>query len=357
MLARLTFNVTQVCNLRCVYCYAHWGDYGGPAIRMQPNLAVSKLQSVAERHSSIQLIQFIGGEPLLNLRTIRAICEATNRLVSDSILEKLPRFGIVTNLTVLNQSMLATFKDLDMVVVVSLDGPEEVHDKLRLTSSNKPTHKIVTNNLHKLIAENIPIEIEATFTRLHLEHHLSIVDLLRYFSYWNPRKIHIASVISKTSDRLGFYADNTWRYVNHLELEALNYVISELEKGNFVPYGLFIETISTLKSKDHELFCPAGASNLAISADGDFYACHMLTNNTRYRFNGDQVNSEKELFGLILSKKDFLECRSCWAKKWCKVCIGRMEMRFPGKPQPFIEQCERTRRSIELVMQRLPNAL
>jgi uncharacterized protein len=72
MLSRLTINSTQTCNLGCKYCYALGGDYGGSAIQISPELAVAKLRDAAQAHNVIKLVQFIGGEPLLNIRAIEA---------------------------------------------------------------------------------------------------------------------------------------------------------------------------------------------------------------------------------------------------------------------------------------------
>jgi uncharacterized protein len=354
MLKRLTFNITQCCNLSCRYCYASMGKYGGISSKLSPDIAVVKLREVAEAFSIIRLIQFIGGEPLLNYNAIQVICEEIKVLIKQGILNQLPKLSIVTNLTILDSLMIKILKEFEIYVIVSLDGPSMIHDKLRLTTNNEPTHKIIIQNLEKLISEKIPYEIEATFTNVHLEHNLSIVDLIKYFSTWNPRKIHITPVMTNKENEIGFFADNSWQKVIELEIEALNYVFDELEKNIFVPYGLLIEILSILDSSELTHFCPAGISNIAISSDGNLFACHMFTNNLKYQIKNKILASMKLLSYSIPSKKDFMGCLTCWAKKWCKVCLGRMEYIFPGTPKPIIEQCEKTKRTIELVMQRIP---
>lgn len=351
MLTRLTFNVTEVCNLRCIYCYALGGDYGGPALKMAPSVAVSKLRDIAVRHSVIQLVQFIGGEPLLNIPAIRAVGEATSDLVNDGTLKERPRLSVVTNLTTLSAAALRTLIEFGIGVVVSLDGPPQVHDRLRVTARNRPTHHVVTSNIERLISAGIPFEIETTFTHIHLEHDITVVDLLKYFAPLNPRKIHITPVMTTTDDRLGFHFDDSWQRVMEMELEALRYVIGELEAGKVVPYGLFVESISSLMKGDSNRFCPAGTSNLAISANGTLYTCHMFTNNSKYQSGDDLLFFETESASVMPRKGDFRQCRSCWARKWCRVCLGRMELRCPDMPHPFVEECERTRQVMKLVIE------
>jgi uncharacterized protein len=328
---------------------------------MRPEVARARLREVAERYPVITLIQFIGGEPLLNPSTIEAVCVTAHELVRIGALSQMPKLGVVTNLTVLPQTTLDLLREYAIDVVASLDGPPEVHDSLRRTAADGATHATVVRHLAELSQADIGLEIEATYTRLHLAHEISIVELLKYFSRWSPSISNITPVMTGRVDPLGVRSEADWQAVMDLERDALNYTIDEWHQGNFVAYGLFIEIARTLMAGEDDrasLFCPAGFTNLAVAADGDLYACHVLTNNSGYRLAGGQDGPVRESNSThIPTKSNFGECSSCWAKRWCKVCIGRMEMYSPGSPRPPAENCVRTRRAIELVLQRLPYVL
>ncbi|MGA9214177.1 MAG: SPASM domain-containing protein, partial [Methylocella sp.] len=104
-----------------------------------------------------------------------------------------------------------------------------------------------------------------------------------------------------------------------------------------MPYGMLIAIIAQMTVRATDYICPAGVSNLAVASDGDLYQCNMFTNNSAYRTS---ITAKVE----VLTKADIAECRECWARPWCRSCVGEMEIRSPGDPHPFPEHCETLRR-------------
>jgi uncharacterized protein len=180
MLSRLTINSTQTCNLGCKYCYALGGEYGGSAMRIAPELAVRKLQEAAHEHGFIKLVQFIGGEPLLNLAAIEAVADAADKLVEEGVLSDKPTLSAITNLTIMSSAHIDIFKRHKFFLVVSLDGGREIHDVLRPTKRGGGSHSEIMDNLELLRKHGIPFDIECTYTYRHVQVGISIVDLLIY---------------------------------------------------------------------------------------------------------------------------------------------------------------------------------
>lgn len=378
MLGRLTINTSQACNLDCSYCYAEGGNYGGKLLLMDEREVLTRLMQIVQKHDAITLVQFIGGEPLLNLPAIRTVCETVNSLVTTGALKKQPRFAVVTNLTVLTEKHLEAFKEFEITVTVSIDGPDYIHDKQRPKKiALTGTHAIILENLARLEIAEIPYAFEATYTRLHLQNNVTFVDLLEYFSKWKPNRIDITSVSVSEKSELGFCTEDEQRLVVKYQLEALNYALDRLSKGHVVPYGYLSEVVGLLKSEGSDHYCPAGDSNLAIASDGEVYGCHMFTNKKQYRV-GEFTNSQSfpkardtrsslgrkfEAIPIVVESPTVIPfptksmvpgCNQCWARRWCRACLGNMEIRSPSKPVPFNLHCELTKHSLELVLQRLP---
>lgn len=377
MLGRLTINTSHACNLDCSYCYAEGGNYGGKSLLMDEYEVLTRLMKVVQKHDAIALVQFIGGEPLLNLPAIRTVCETVNNLVATNALKKQPRFAVVTNLTVLTEEHLEAFKEFEITVTVSIDGPDYIHDKQRpKKNALTGTHAIILENLARLEIADIPYAFEATYTRLHLQNNVTFVDLLEYFSKWKPYRIDITPVSVPGKSELGFCTEDEQGLVVKYQLDALNYVLDHLSKGHVVPYGYLREVIGLLKSEGSEHFCPAGESNLAIASDGEVYGCHMFTNKKQYRVGEftnshgfpkardtrSSLGSKLEATPIVVENPTVIPfptksmipgCNQCWARRWCRACLGNMEIRSPGKPVPFNLHCELTKRSLELVLQRL----
>ncbi|MCS7124977.1 MAG: radical SAM protein [Candidatus Bathyarchaeota archaeon] len=111
-----SYNVTGRCNLRCVYC--DWWKM------VKPELPTGKALAVIDNLCSlgVAFFDFSGGEPLLreDLTILAGRASAHNCLVS-----------VNTNATLLKRRKTSKIADAFDVVVVSMDGPEKLHDKIR----------------------------------------------------------------------------------------------------------------------------------------------------------------------------------------------------------------------------------
>jgi MoaA/NifB/PqqE/SkfB family radical SAM enzyme len=118
----ITFVVTDRCNLRCKMCQYAYSDAPGYQLNqvghMEPDLFYKIIDELAGR----PMISFTGGEPLLHPQIAEFIAAAKNK-------------GLLTTLTT-NGWLLARQAEalcqagLD-VLVVSVDGPEAVHNMIR----------------------------------------------------------------------------------------------------------------------------------------------------------------------------------------------------------------------------------
>lgn len=378
MLGRLTINTTQSCNLDCVYCYAEGGDYGGVPLRLSSETAIKALGDVTRKHNQINFVQFIGGEPLLNLPVMYEICSELDYFVQQGILIKMPKIAAVTNLTVLSDKHIVLFKKYDFDLTISLDGPVKIHDRLRpCKNKNSGTHDTITRNIDKISNANISYNFEATYTRLHYEENITFINLLNYFMNWNPGSIDIIMVALPKNDPNGCSNDFEIKEIIKWQIAAIDFCIDKLYSGEIIPYGLFRDTVSLIISEKKHMddYCPAEKSNLAISADGKIYGCHMFTNQKQHLLDlsdniGNSLRSDQsqdlseipivvdDVHKKLPIKADANECKTCWARQWCRVCIGNMEIRSQnGDLKPKWFNCELNKKSLQTVLQQLPAAL
>lgn len=358
MLNRLSLNLTQVCNLDCTYCYASGGDYGETAQKMSAGTALERLQETAASHSEIKLIQFFGGEPLLNHPLIKTVVEETRRLVNQGTLAYEPTYGIVSNLTLLNDELVDLLADIKCNIVVSIDGPQQIHDSLRPTKSGKPTHSIIMQNLERLKQRGIKFSVEVTYTKKHLDSGISVVDLLEYFVLMEPNLLQIANAADKNPE-IGFVNIQDQDRCIQMHLDALKYTLDKFQDGILIPYGLFKDMLQSIMSGrayngerlDAQHYCTAGTTNLSVSSSGKYYACHMFTNMERYEVDVASSSPRRN----VTTRADHPQCMACWAKHWCTACVGNFEILSPCNPQPTRTHCEVTRKGLAYVLSRLAN--
>lgn len=146
----LIVKVTRSCNLRCVYC-SEWRA-------RSPTMTISTLEALISRalEDSPSLVQFAwhGGEPtLVPLEFYRRVVEFQRRYARP---EQVISSGIQTNGTLLDDRWVAFLQEGGLSVGVSLDGPPELHDKVRRTAGDRPTWRTIRGGLDRLERAGIP---------------------------------------------------------------------------------------------------------------------------------------------------------------------------------------------------------
>jgi len=120
-------------------------------------------------------VEFQGGEPLLNFPIIKYVVEYMTKRKGEC--RKNIDFVIATNLSVIDSDMLSFFKDYEVDISTSLDGPAFIHDSNRPKPEND-SHAILCENLERARAVLGSDSVAAlmTTTRLSLSYPKEIVD-------------------------------------------------------------------------------------------------------------------------------------------------------------------------------------
>lgn len=140
----ITFQVTSGCNLRCSYCYEHHKtgermslETGRAIVDYILDLYESGESDFVNRSTRAVILDFIGGEPLLEAELIEKICdywfaECYRREVP---LAPFTRISFATNgrlwFSPAAQHLFEKYHEM-MSVTVSIDGVRELHDLYRV---------------------------------------------------------------------------------------------------------------------------------------------------------------------------------------------------------------------------------
>jgi len=122
------FVLTLNCNLECVYCQATAGKSNCKK-SMSIDVAETCVDRAFESLSKNIDIEFQGGEPLLNFKTLKFIVEKSLKVAAQK--GKNVTFSVVTNLSCLTEEMADFFANHNVSIAVSLDGPKDLHDSNR----------------------------------------------------------------------------------------------------------------------------------------------------------------------------------------------------------------------------------
>jgi len=115
----------------CTYCYAQQGSFGNTPKKMEAEAALAAVKLLFRERQPGESVQitFLGGEPLMNRQLIRTSTDLAEKLGRQGEIET--KFSITTNGTLVTEGDGEFFEHHGFSVTVSLDGVEEVHDRLR----------------------------------------------------------------------------------------------------------------------------------------------------------------------------------------------------------------------------------
>ena len=148
--------VASRCNLKCSYCYMY--EHPDQTWKEQPifldtkmiHLFADRLSEYAHNRDIKKLIVVAhGGEPLLlgakKLRAFFTIIQENLQKVEVNV-----DFGIQTNGTLVNDDIVEVLQQFDARAGVSIDGPLQWHDQMRVDKKGKGSFAQVMDGVEKL---------------------------------------------------------------------------------------------------------------------------------------------------------------------------------------------------------------
>ena len=299
------FVVTLRCEHSCLYCQVSRQSADRRRYDMSPETAERALDLVFSSPAPHLTLEFQGGEPLLNFDLIRFIVpKAKSRALA---LGKTLDIVVATNLALLTDEMLRFFRDEQVDISTSLDGPSFIHN------SNRPRPD---NNSYELTIQNIErartvlghdrVAALMTTTRLSLDHPHEIIDeyVQRGFRSVFLRPISPYGFALRSKRRTGY---DTERFLKFYR-EGLSYIIDLNRQGvqlaEIYARLLLTKILTPFATSFVDLQSPAGAgiSVAVYNYDGDVYASdesRMLAemNDTRFRLGNVHRDNYATIFG------------------------------------------------------------
>ncbi len=169
---QLILNVTEDCNFRCKYCvYSPEYLYSRNKSKNHMTFSTAKKAidyyypwfiKVQERNPvRTPVINFYGGEPLLELSLVKKIIEYSKSLFKQEIF-----FAMTTNGSLMTEKVIDYLFENEVSVSISLDGPKKEHDRLRVDKNGEGTFDRVMKNL-EMAAKKYPKYIRNLIISVH----------------------------------------------------------------------------------------------------------------------------------------------------------------------------------------------
>lgn len=345
----LCLMVAQDCNLRCKYCFGEGGTYGHRAV-MSEEIGRAAVDFII-KNSGIRKhceIDFFGGEPLINFRTVKAVTEYVRRREQDT--GKVFKLTLTTNGILLDDKVGAWLNDNNISVVLSLDGRKEIHDAMRPDISGRGSYERVISNFKRFVdsrgGDNY--YLRGTYTNCNLDF---TADVLHAHNAGFDI-LSIEPVVLKDSPLALTEAD-----LPRIREEYDRLTEAYLERrraGNGFFFFHFNVDLSNGPCVAKRLSgCGAGHEYFAVAENGDLYPCHQFVGRERYRlgniFDGVEESARHRIKYFreshVLNKP---KCRDCWAKFFCSGgCHANADLFHGDIREPYEVGCEIQRKRLE----------
>lgn len=166
-ISSLVLRLTERCSLCCAYCYAHRD--GAVIPDMSEEMALEAVAQCCPAGESLR-IQFTGGEPLLRLEVMEAVCafgRATGRRL---------HLAVQTNGVLLSPDMCRRLAAMGCAVGVSLDGLAPAN-ALRTFPDGEPSFAAAVQGIRNLGAAGLRCNLTTVVTRTSAPHLGQLPDL------------------------------------------------------------------------------------------------------------------------------------------------------------------------------------
>ena len=347
----ITLHVAHACNIKCAYCFAHGGDYGGQPGFMQPDVAHQAvrwaLDSAVPFHKC--QIDFFGGEPLLNFELIRKVVPFAREYAHKIGVDV--SFGMTTNGSLMTEEIDQFLIDEEFQVKVSVDGSAQVQNRLRKFHDGSDTYDVVAENVKRL-AERSPsqVAVHATMTSYDMDGEGIGSDLEKL----GASNVELAPVVASPKVPYAFREEHLHELKRGLRKQSQQELKSIL--SGTVDRGFFDEYIERLMRRAKACHgCHGGKTFFAVAADGAIYFCSSLADSPEFKmgdvFTGLDVQIQDRI-NETFQVDNRSDCRTCWARNLCGGgCLfdAQTATGDPLKPNPV--SCEQIRYRYELAME------
>lgn len=301
---------TMGCPANCSYCWSSEVT----SHKMTKQTVDQIIEWLSDFKEEPTTFTFHGGEPLLAGYNYY---EYTLNEISTKFKHLYPVYAIQTNLWLMDEKLAKLFKQYEIPIGSSLDGPEEFNDKQRGINYYKNTmrgYEIAHNN-------GLKVSFISTFTKESIKQREEIFNFFKNNSL--SMKIHpaLSSIKSHKSD---------------------DYAITPEEYGELMLYLLdeYLDIADTMELKNLDHLCKGVLrkkgcvctyvdcmdSTFAIGPDGNIYPCYRFIDMPEYKIG--HISDKPTYEELMQSKaeiklkeyKKFVDenCKDCKHIDYCR---------------------------------------
>lgn len=350
----MCLNVAHDCNLRCKYCFASTGDFGGGRKLMPFEVGKAALDFIVKNSGTRHNLEvdFFGGEPLMNFGVVKRLVEYGRKIEKEN--NKHFRFTITTNGILLDDEKIDFINREMHNVVLSIDGRREINDEMRPHVDGRGSYDDIIGKYKKLVENRNGGEyyVRGTFTHKNLDFAEDVLHLADE----GFDQISVEPVVCDRNSPYAIQKEDLPRIFEEYEKLASAYLSRRREGKGFNFFHFMIDLnegpciLKLLKG------CGCGNEYVAVTPDGEIYPCHQFVGQSNFIMGNvleQSGNFENEL-KIAFSKANIFtkkSCPDCWARFFCSGgCNANNQLYNENILNPLEVSCKLEKKRLECAL-------
>lgn len=324
----ICLHVAHDCNLRCEYCFAGTGAFGGSRTMMDLATGQKGIDFVLELsgHRDHCEVDFFGGEPLLNFGLVRELVDYGRKAAAAR--GKTIKFTLTTNGVLLTSEIQEFLEQEEISVVLSLDGRPEVHDRVRPYANGRGSYDQVAPRIKEFAQkrpESSPYAlgtyyyVRGTYTHFNLDFDRDVLHMADL----GIDQISLEPVVADPAEAYAFQDGDLEKIRGAYDRLGEEMLVRRREgrEFNFFHFNIALDQGPCLLKRLSG--CGAGHEYVAISPEGDLYPCHQFVGQENYKlgslYDGQPYRLKEDIVQSFRSAHIYNKpsCRECWARFAC----------------------------------------
>lgn len=310
------------CNIACRYCFYFEKKelFKETNIhRMSEETARNVLKQYFLAAGNMASLGFQGGEPTLcGLDFFKKVVEMTKEYKRPN---QQCSIALQTNGLLLDEEWADLFVKNNILVGLSVDGPEDIHDQNRLDRGKKGTHHLVTKKMEMLKEKGVTFNTLTVITKSNVK---CGTELVKYFREHGSSYMQFIPCVEAIDGKIADYSPTPEEYGEFL-IEVFDLWYNDGYPEFYV--RLFDEMLIAFVEYHSPscYFAPKCAANLVVEHDGSIYPCDFFVDPEWKlgNINNDTFEnmSKSELLDKFINRKMILDDR-CDGCQWKSLCRG-----------------------------------
>ncbi|WP_088227207.1 thioether cross-link-forming SCIFF peptide maturase [Desulfosporosinus sp. FKB] len=358
----ICLHVAHDCNLRCEYCFAGTGAFGGSRTLMDLETGKRGIDFVlaASRHRDHCEVDFFGGEPLINFGVVKALVDYGKKAARAQ--NKTIKFTLTTNGVLLNEEIQNFLEEEEISVVLSLDGRPEIHDRMRPHADGRGSYGEVVPRIQQFTSlrpKTSPYAIgtyyyvRGTYTHFNCDFDRDVLHMADL----GIQQISVEPVVAGPQDPYAFQEGDLAKIYEAYDRlgEAILERRAQGRGFNFFHFNVALDNGPCLHKRLSG--CGAGHEYVAISPEGDLYPCHQFVGQEAFRlgslYDQDPLELKADLVREFRTANIYAKptCQDCWARFACSGGCHAANTAFTQKLTEVYELgCKLQRKRLEVAL-------